>query len=146
LAGTAVVALAAIVIAGVYLLDVRGYRLSGTTFQDQMDIVQIAETYLVPGDRVLSFGNTIIQVELHLTNPTKILHLGSKSGLGVLASEPGGLEGLIQELDRDPPKLVTLARESKPDWAIPLYEWLTRRYYPAESFPRANMRFMILKQ
>lgn len=139
-------ALLALVLIGVYILDVRGYRVAGMNFQDQMQVVAAASAYLLPTDHVLSFGDAIVPVTLHLRNSTKILHLGSKSGLGVLASEPGGVQGMIDALDRDPPKLVSLSRESFPDWSKPFYEWLERRYVPGEEFPRANIRFFILRQ
>lgn len=137
--------LLAIVIFYVYIWDVSAYHVAGTNFQDQMEVVVAASAYLLPTDRVLTFGDTIVPVTLHLDNASKILHLGSKSGLGVLSSDPGGMQGMIDALDRDPPKLVTLSRESFPDWSDPFYEWLYRRYEPGEVFPRANMRFFVLK-
>ncbi len=136
---------AAVYLAYVYLLDVRAYRVTGVTFQDQLDVVQVAREYLEPGDSVLSFGNTIVPVELHLPNAHKILHLGSKSGLGVLASEPGGVQGMVDTLERNPPKLVTLARENRPAWTAPIYAWLDAHYQQAEIFPRANMRLLVRK-
>lgn len=129
----------------VYLLDVRAYRVTGMTFQDQLDVAQAARDYLAPGDTVLSFGNAIVPVELHLENAHKIIHLGSKSGLGVLASEPGGVQGMLDSLDRNPPKLVTLARENRPAWTAPIYAWFDAHYDAADVFPRANMRFLIRK-
>jgi hypothetical protein len=141
-----VVAVAVVLIIGVYLFDVREYTVRGVNFQDQMAVVETAKKYLNPGERVLTFGNAIVPVELHMQNAVKILHLGSKSGLGVLASEPGGLEGMLAALDRDPPKLITLSRENHPEWAQPFYVWLEQRYAPADVFPRANIRFFILKQ
>ncbi len=141
----AVSALLAAVLVYVYLLDVIGYHVTGMNFQDQMQVAVAASAYLLPTDHVLSFGDAIVPVTLHLRNSTKILHLGSKSGLGVLASEPGGLQGMIDALDADPPKLVSLSRESFPDWSKPFYEWLERRYEPGEEFPRANVRFFIRK-
>jgi len=142
--GIAAVAVALIVF--VYLADVRAYRVSGTDFFDQKYVAAIARTYLQPGDRVLSFGNAIVLVELQMPNASKIVHLGSKSGLGVLAFEPGGLAGMLDALDRNPPKLITLARENHLDWQQPFYDWLAARYEPADVFPRANMRFFILRQ
>ncbi len=139
-------ALLAVLLFGIYILDVRAYRVVGGNFQDQMDVVVAASAYLLPHDHVLSFGDAIVPVTLHLRNSTKILHLGSKSGLGVLANEPGGVQGMIDALDRDPPKLVTLSRENFPEWSQPFYEWLARRYVPGAEFPRANMRILILKQ
>lgn len=137
--------LAAIVLY-VYILDARAYRVTGMNFQDQLDVAVAASAYLLPNDHVLSFGDAIVPVTLHLRNSTKILHLGSKSGLGVLASEPGGMQGMLDALDRDPPKLVSLSRESFPEWSKPFYDWLERRYEPGEIFPRANIRFFHLKQ
>jgi hypothetical protein len=141
-----VAALLAALIFAVYILDVRAYRLTGTNFQDQLDVAVAASAYLLPNDHVLSFGDAIVPVVLHLRNSTKILHLGSKSGLGVLASEPGGMQGMLDALDRDPPKLISLSRESFPEWSKPFYEWLERRYTPGEVFPRANIRFFHFKQ
>ncbi len=137
--------LVAVLLIAVYWFDVRGYRITGTLFLDQLQVAQTAQRYLQPGDRVLSFGNAIILVELHLPNATKILHLGSKSGLGVLASEPGGMQGMLDALDQNPPKVISLARETRPEWTQPFYEWLERRYEPAEVFGRANMRLFVLK-
>lgn len=138
-------ALLALVIVYVYILDVRGYQVTGENFEDQMTVAVAASAYLLPTDHVLSFGDAIVPVTLHLRNSSKILHLGSKSGLGVLASEPGGVQSMIDALDRDPPKLISLSRESFPDWSKPFYEWLARRYDPGEEFPRANIRFFIRK-
>ena len=137
--------LLALLLVAVYWFDVWGYRITGTSFLDQLEVAQTAQRYLQPGDRVLSFGNTIVPVELHLANATKILHLGSKSGLGVLASEPGGMQGMLDALDQHPPKVISLARETRPEWTQPFYEWLERRYEPAEIFGRANMRLFVLK-
>lgn len=134
-----------ILLVALYLLDVWGYRIPGSTFLDQLEVAQRAKTYLHPGDRVLSFGNTIVPIELHTQNASKILHLGSKSGLGVLVSEPGGMQGLIDALDRDPPRLISLARENRPDWTQPFYQWLERRYTQVDNFPRANIRLLLLK-
>lgn len=135
----------AILIVALFLLDAWGYRIPGSTFLDQLAVAQRAKTYLQPGDRVLAFGNTIVPIELHMQNASKILHLGSKSGLGVLVSEPGGLQGMIDALDRDPPRLISLARENRPDWTKPFYEWLERRYTQVDNFPRANIRLLLLK-
>ena len=140
------IAAAALWIVAVYLLDVRAYTVRGMNFQDQMDVVEVAKTYLKPGDRVLTFGNAIVLVELHLPNAVKIVHLGSKSGLGVLASEPGGMDGMLAALDRNPPKLITLARENFPEFSKPFYDWLAQHYDPVEEFPRANMRFFLKRQ
>lgn len=141
-----IAALAVGLIVFVYLADVRAYTVSGMDFFDQKYAAAIARTYLQPDDRVLSFGNAIVLVELQMTNASKIVHLGSKSGLGVLAFEPGGLQGMLDALDRHPPKLITLARENHLEWQQPFYDWLAARYEPADVFPRANMRFFILKQ
>lgn len=129
----------------VYWFDAWGYQLPGATFSEQLAVVTTAQEYLMPGDRVLSFGNALVPVELHLQNATKILHLGSKSGLGVLTNEPGGMQGMIDALDAQPPKLIVLARENYPDWAIPFYAWLEQHYDPLEAFPRVNMRILILR-
>lgn len=137
--------LLAVVIFYVYIWDVSVYTVTGTNFQDQMEVVVAASAYLLPSDQVLSFGDSIVPVTLRLRSSSKILHLGSKSGLGVLSSEPGGIQGMIAALDRDPPKLVTLSRENFPDWANPFYDWLNRRYVEGEKFPRADIRFFILK-
>jgi len=85
-------------------------------------------------------------IELHKDNATKILHLGSKSGLGVLVSEPGGVQGMLDGLAADPPKLISLARENRPEWTVPFYEWLDRNYTEVEFFPKANMRLLIHKE
>lgn len=129
----------------VYGLDALDYRITTTTFLDQLQVAETAKTYLAPGDRVLAFGNAIVLIELHMQNASKILHLGSKSGLGVLASEPGGVQGMIDALDRDPPKLIVLARETYPTWTDPFYAWLAQRYDQMDYFGRANMRFFLLK-
>jgi hypothetical protein len=138
-----IVGVSTAVIVAVYLLDVRGYSVTGVNFEDQQYVVTAAKKYLAPDDTVLTFGDAIVPVELHLPNATKIVHLGSKSGLGVLAFEPGGFQGMIDDLDRNPPKLITLSRENNLDWTKPFYEWLDEHYEPAEVFPRANMRFFI---
>lgn len=142
--GIVTAALALIVL--VYLADVRAYTLNGMNFEDQQYVVGVAKTYLAPGDTVLSFGNAIVLIELQMPNATKIVHLGSKSGLGVLAFEPGGFQGMLDALERNPPKLITLARENHLDWQQPFYDWLAAHYEPADVFPRANMRFFILRQ
>jgi hypothetical protein len=129
-----------------YWFDVWGYQITGTSFVDQLEVANAAREYLQPGDRVLTFGNTIVPVELQMANATKILHLGSKSGLGVLAFEPGGVEGMLSDLERDPPRVVTLARETRLEWTKPIYEWLERRYEPGPIFGRANMRILILRE
>jgi hypothetical protein len=140
------IVLAAIaLIVDVYLFDVNAYTIRGPNFQDQQYAVNAARKYLAPGDTVLSFGDAMVLVELHLSNASKIVHLGSKSGLGVLAFEPGGFQGMVDDLDRNPPKLITLARETHLDWQQPFYDWLQEFYEPADVFPRANMRFFIRK-
>ncbi len=143
---TAAIVLIAFVLIGVYILDVRAYRVRGVNYLDQLAAAEAAKKYLSPGDRVLSFGDATVLVQLHLNNGHKVLHLGSKSGLGVLASEPGGVQGMIASLEHNPPKLITLSRETKPAWTQPFYEWLAQRYDPADAFPRANIRFFILRQ
>ncbi len=139
-------ALVAAALLYVYWFDVWGYRITGTTFGDQVQVANAAKEYLQPGDRVLSFGNAIVLIETQQPNATKILHLGSKSGLGVLASEPGGMQGMIDALDQNPPKVITLARETRLDWTKPLYRWMERRYEQVALFGRANMRLLVLKQ
>lgn len=138
--------IAVLIIAAVYLLDARSYQLSGTTFFDQLAVAQTAQKYLQSGDRIQAFGDTIVPIELHMQNVHKILHLGSKSGLGVLASEPGGVAGMISALEVDPPKLITLSRETRPTWTKPFYDWLTLHYRLVEYFPRANIRFFVRKK
>lgn len=129
----------------VYVWDVSAYTVTGTTFEDQMYAVEVAKKYLEPGDTVLSFGNAIILVELQMLNASKIIHLGSKSGQGVLAFEPGGIQGMVYDLDRKPPKLITLARDKELDWAAPFYAWLDEFYEPADVAPRAGIRFYLRK-
>lgn len=136
----------ALLLIAVYWFDAWGYQITGTSFLDQLAVVEKAREYLAPDDRVLSFGNTIVLIELRKQNPTKILHLGSKSGIGVLATEPGGVQGMIAALDADPPKLITIAREARPAWTRPLYEWFDMHYEPADVFGRANIRFLIRKE
>lgn len=138
------VTLMGLALIAIYFLDVRGYVVRGTNFHDQQDVTRAVQKYLATDDRVLSFGNVIALVELRRANASKILHLGSKSGLGVLATEPGGMQGLVAALDRDPPKVITLAREHFPDWAQPFYEWLKRRYVLAETLPRVGVRVFVL--
>ncbi len=135
----------ALLLVALYGFDAWGYQVTGVSFLDQLQVAQTAEKYLEPEDRVLSFGNTIVQIELHRPNASKILHLGSKSGLGVLASEPGGFQGLLDTLDQNPPKMIVLARETKPEWTAPFYVWLDKRYKQIEYSSRANMRILILK-
>lgn len=129
----------------VYLWDVRNYTVTGTNFQDQLYAVEIAKKYLAPGDTVLSFGNAIILVELQMPNASKIIHLGSKSGQGVLAFEPGGIQGMVYDLNLKPPKLITLARDKELEWAAPFYAWLNEFYEPAETLPRAGIKFYVRK-
>lgn len=135
-----------IALAALYGSDALGYRITSTTFLDQLDAVHTAETYLAPQDRVLSFGSAIVLIELRKDNASKILHLGSKSGLGILASEPGGVQGMIAALDADPPKLVTLARQNRQPWMDPFYTWLDQRYDQVTYNGRANMSIYVLKQ
>ncbi len=142
LAFLVIVALLAVGIVFTYLLDARGYRIAATTFLDQLEVTQAASKYVGPEDRVLAFGNALVLIELHKDNASKILHLGSKSGLGVLAFEEGGVEGMLDELKSNPPKLISLARENRLDWTIPIYEWIYNNYDIVETFPRANMRLL----
>lgn len=144
-AQASLVVVAVLLILFVYLFDVRAYTVTGSNFQDQQYVVLMAQKYLGPGDTVLSFGSAIVPVELRLQNASKIVHLGSKSGLGVLAFEPGGLQGMVYDLNRRPPKLITLARENHLEWQAPFYAWLNEFYEPADVFPRANMRFFVRK-
>jgi hypothetical protein len=141
LVGAAVIAL----LTYVYLFDVSAYVVRGVNFQDQMDVVSAARQYLEPGDTIMTFGNAIVPVELHMQNAHKILHIGSKSGLGVLASEPGGVQGMIDTLEKNPPKLVSIARETRPEWSQPIYLWLEEHYVEVARFPRANMRLLLRK-
>ena len=104
-----------------------------------------ARQHLQSGDRVLSFGDATVLVGLHLSNAHKILHPGSKSGLGVLESEPGGVDGMVAALDSNPPHLITLARETKSEWTRPFYAWLSRRYVPVHVFLHAKIRFFVLR-
>lgn len=140
-----IVAFSIAVIVGVYLFDVRDYTVRGVNFQDQQYVVHVAKQYLQPGDTVLTFGDAIVLVELQLPNASKIVHLGSKSGLGVLAYEPGGFDGMLERFKQNPPKLISLARETHLDWQQPFYEWLEQNYDPADVFPRTNTRFFIRK-
>lgn len=141
-----VFAVVTVAIAFLFLLDTRGYRVTATSFLDQLEVTQAASKYLEPGDRVLTFGNALVLIELRKENATKILHLGSKSGLGVLVSEPGGVDGMMAALEADPPKLISLARENRPDWTASFYDWLDRNYEQVEFFPKANMRLLVRKE
>lgn len=136
---------AAALLVWIYLLDVWGYRVTGVNFGDQLAVAEAAKKYLAPGDRVLSFGDAIVPVELHLPNAHKILHLGSKSGIGILASEPGGMQGMIAALDHDAPRLITLSRVNILPGTRPFYDWVNARYDPAENFPRANIQLYVLR-
>jgi len=71
--------------------------------------------------------------------------LGSKSGQGVLAFEPGGIQGMVYDLNLKPPKLITLARDKELEWAAPFYAWLNEFYEPAETLPRAGIKFYVRK-
>lgn len=139
-------AIITVAIAFLFLLDTWGYRVTATSFLDQLEVTQTASKYLEPGDRVLTFGNALVLIELRKQNATKILHLGSKSGLGLLASEPGGVEGMMDGLKANPPKLVSLARENRPEWTASFYDWLDRNYQEIKIFPKANMRLLVRKQ
>jgi len=129
----------------VYVWDVRAYTVTGVNFQDQLYAAQVAQKYLEPGDTILSFGNAIILVELRMSNASKIIHLGSKSGQGVLAFEPGGIQGMVYDLNLKPPKLITLARDKEPEWAAPFYAWRDEFYEPVEVLPRAGIKFYVRK-
>ena len=110
------------------LLDAHGYKVQGLTYRDQVNIARKAETYLKPNSQVLAFGNAIVLVELHLENTSKDLHLGSKSGRGVLEYEPGGVDAMLDALDQNPPRLVSLSRITKQDWNQDFYDWVQERY------------------
>ena len=125
--------------------DVRGYQPTNFTYQDQQEVARVAEENLKPNDTILTFGDTIILTELHRDNASKVLHLGSKSGLGVLAFEPGQVQGMIDGLQRHPPKLVSLARETRPQWTRPFYHWLNTNYNLLEAFPKPGIRLYIQK-
>ncbi len=129
----------------VYVWDVRAYTISGANFHDQQYATKVAQKYLGPDDTLLSFGNAIILVELRMTNASKIIHLGSKSGLGVLTFEPGGVQGMVYDLNLKPPKLITLSRDKQFDWAAPFYAWLNEFYEPVETLPRIGMTFYLRK-
>ena len=132
-------------IGGVYLLDVRNYELHGVDFTHQLYVIHVARSNLGPNDTVLTFGNAIILVELKRQNASKIIHLGSKSGLGVLTYEPGGFQGMLDNLERNPPKLISLARENHLDWQKPFYDWLEQNYDLLAVIDRANTRLYIRK-
>lgn len=135
--------------AGVVLIsafwNVPYYQPTNFTYQDQQDVARVAEENLKPGDSILTFGDTIILTELHRDNASKILHLGSKSGLGVLAFEPRQVQGMIDGFQRKPPKLVSLARETRPQWTRPFYHWLNTNYNLLEAFPKPGIRLYIHK-
>lgn len=141
----AVAGIGIVLAVGIWMLDARAYIVRGTNYDDQRNLVREVDKYLEPGDRVLTFGNAILLTETHRTNATKVIHLGSKSGLGVLTFEPGGVQGMWDALDRNPPKIITLARETFPDWTRPFYTWLEKRYRLLKADLRTEIRVFVLK-
>ena len=136
-----------IVVAGVGLSHTLSYQLNGPTLSDQAQVAVAAEQYLQPTDRVLEFGDSLILIYTHRMNASKVLHLGDKSGLGVLAFEPGQMQGLIDSLDRNPPMLIALSRENKPDWTRPFYRWLGGRYHLVKTINlNVVVRMFVLNQ
>ena len=113
---------------GISVSHTLDYTLTGATLHDQVEMALFAEQYLKPQDRILAFGDATILIFTHRTNASKVLSLGPKSGFGVLAFEPDQMKGLIRSLDRDPPKLIALSRETSPPWAKDFYLWLTPKY------------------
>jgi hypothetical protein len=120
--------LAALGVFMVNVLDVRAYHRTGISYRDQLDLVHQVRMRADPGDRILSIGNAIILVEMHLPNASNIIHFGSKAGRGVLENESGGMDGMVVGLDQNPPRFVTLSRAQRQDWNEDFYEWLDSRY------------------
>jgi hypothetical protein len=120
--------LAALGVFMVNVLDVRAYHRTGISYRDQLDLLHQVRMRADPGDRILSIGNAIVLVEMHLPNASNIIHFGSKAGRGVLDNEPGGMDGMVAALDQNPPRIVMLSRAQREDWNEDFYEWLDSRY------------------
>lgn len=128
LVAIALCVLATLTIVAVNLLDARAYKRIGISYNDQLALVRQVRGRFDPGDRILSIGNAIILVEMHLLNASKIIHFGSKAGRGVLDNEPGGMDGMIAALDQNPPRFVTLSRTPREDWNADFFDWVESRY------------------
>jgi hypothetical protein len=126
--------ISALLIGGIGLSDAWGYTLQGSSLSDQMNIAQTALRFLGPDDRVLQFGDSVILIFDHRTNASKVLLLKQKSGYGLLSTEPGQIQALVDSLDRNPPKLIALSRESHPAWTRAFYEWLNQKYRFVEKY------------
>jgi len=95
-------------------------------FQDQLDVV-VGQALFVAHLPCVNIGDAIVPVTLHLQNSSKFCISGASPVWAFSARNPAACRH-DEALDRDPPKLVTLSRESFPDWSQPVYEWLYRRY------------------
>jgi len=118
-----------LVLTDVGVVDAMQYEIPGIQYRDQLNLARRAAAYLHPKNQILSLGNAVILVELHRDNASKIVHLGEKSARGVLQYEPGGMDAMIEALDQNPPKLISLARVTRQEWNADFLDWVQDNYH-----------------
>lgn len=99
-----------------------------TGLEQQRALARELAAQLQPEDRVQQFGDTMFLVVTGRENATRFVHLGEKQGLGILTAEGVSIEALVQQLQQENPRLVTLSRAKNKGWAQPLYTWIEANY------------------
>jgi hypothetical protein len=98
------------------------------TLAQQRDSVRALASALDPDDPILVFGQPEVLVLSGRTNALRYMYLYSGVDRYITAYEPGGMEALVQQLKKESPGVVVVARW--PDMALwaPLHSWIESEY------------------
>jgi hypothetical protein len=99
------------------------------TLDQQAAVAAQIAPLLGPDDQIQQLGDAGLLMFLHRHNTTKLIFFGPKTGTGVLQQIPGGIEGVIAQLEVRRPKLVALSHMGwRSDWQNVFFNWLNQHY------------------
>jgi hypothetical protein len=98
------------------------------TLNDQLAAVEEITSHLEAGDKIFVYGRTEILVLSRLTNLGKYFLLDRGKARYLDQVEPGGLDGWIDRLKAERPKIVVLDRLGTDEALKPLEDWVAAEY------------------
>jgi hypothetical protein len=96
--------------------------------EDQLPAVEEITSHLEAGDKIFVYGRTEILVLSRLTNLGKYFLLDRGKARYLDQVEPGGLDGWIDRLKAERPKIVVLDRLGADEALKPLEDWVAAEY------------------
>ncbi|MFY9555192.1 MAG: DolP-mannose mannosyltransferase [Blastocatellia bacterium] len=105
------------------------YRVEpGRTLPDQQLAFRAISDVLAPDDKIYVHGTLEILVLLNRPNLNRYIFLARGTDDYVASTLPGGFSGLIEQMEAEAPKVISLSRLRNVAHRDELIEWATKRY------------------